>query len=65
MGLGTISAADARALQTFTLAEIDEQLEVLNNLLQYSQKANRKSVLIKIDVWLDRRIMLMEMEGTV
>lgn len=46
----------------YTLSEIDIQLEFLSNLLKYAKYGDRTECLDKVDEWLDRRIVLMELE---
>ena len=47
----------------YTLSEIDIQLEFLSNLLIYSKYGDRDECLAKVDEWLDRRGVLMELES--
>lgn len=63
--MSVLSTSDVKGLTTFTMDEVDEQLRVLVNLLNHSVKCNHRRVFSNVDDWLDRRIMLMELDGYV
>ena len=58
-----MGAAVIEEQKVFTISEIDIQLEFLSNLLIYSKYGDRDACLAKVDEWLDRRGVLMELES--
>lgn len=58
-----MSASVIEETKVYTLSEIDIQLEFLSNLLKYAKYTDRVECLVKVDEWLDRRVIIMELES--
>lgn len=51
-----LNTEDLDKLTTYTLEEVDEQLEALSNLLRHARKPQRKKIFKSVDRWLDIRL---------